>query len=80
MQLDEFAEVIKKLEKDIDQRRIMELYKEALSFGEGKDGIIDAIEPEIMVKLIMSYKIGGYGKEFFSNYLGRKKKVWLVGK
>ena len=41
------------------------------------DAEADAIAPEIMVRLIMHYKIGGYGKEFFSNYLNKRKSKFL---
>ena len=65
MQLDEFVLVMRKLEPTIDQKRILELFKEALDYGEGRGGILDALDPEIMVKIIMNYKLGGFGKEFF---------------
>lgn len=66
MQLDEFTGTIKNLEPGIDQKKIIDLFKEALDYGEGTAGILDSIDPEILVKIIMSYKLGGYGKEFFS--------------
>ena len=72
MQLDEFNEILAKLEPGLPQKVQMELYKEALSYGEGSGGLLDAIEPEIMVKIIMNYKLGGYGKEFFSAYLNKQ--------
>ena len=44
----------------------------------------DAIAPEILMRQILHHKIGGYGREFFSTYLskrkakflGKKKKKW----
>lgn len=40
----------------------------------------DAIAPEILMRLILHYKIGGYGKEFFSNYLNKRKSKFLEKK
>ena len=72
MQLDEFQEVLRKLEPGVDKKRILAMFKEALSYG---DTTMDSIDPEVLVDLIIRYKLGGYGKEFFSQYLKRKKKI-----
>ena len=69
MQLDEFSDVLRKLEPGIDKKKILTMFKEALSYG---DTTMDSIDPEVLVDLIVRYKLGGYGKEFFSSYLKRK--------
>ena len=60
---------MRKLEPGIDKKRILAMFKEALAYG---DTTMDSIEPEVLVDLIVRYKVGGYGKEFFSQYLKRK--------
>jgi len=37
----------------------------------------DAIAPEILMRQILHHKIGGYGCEFFSTYLSKKKAKFL---
>lgn len=34
---------------------------------------MDAIEPGILADMIMDYKLGGHGREFFSQYLKKRK-------
>ena len=38
---------------------------------------VDAIAPEILMRQFMHHKIGGYGKEFFSAYLSKRKSKYL---
>ena len=53
------------------------LFKEALSMADEDSMETDAISPEILLRLIQHYKIGGYGKEFFSNYLSKRKAKFI---
>ena len=76
MQLSEFEELLKFLEPNVSKKNVINLFKEALSMTEN-DAEVDAIAPEIMVRLILHYKIGGYGKEFFSNYLNKRKVKFI---
>ena len=62
-----------KLEPNIKEPTVIKLFKDALNLVSDRK-MIDAIDPEILVSLIMRYKIGGYGKEFFSAYLNKRKK------
>ena len=39
---------------------------------------MDAIEPGILADMIMDYKLGGHGREFFSAYLKRKRKAGVA--
>ena len=41
------------------------------------DAEADAIAPEIIMRQILHYKIGGYGKEFFSIYLNKRKAKFI---
>ena len=40
----------------------------------------DAIAPEILMRQILHHKIGGYGREFFSTYLSKRKAKFLEKK
>jgi hypothetical protein len=35
--------------------------------------ITDAIEPKVLSEVILKYKLGGFGKEFFCEYLSKRK-------
>jgi len=37
---------------------------------------MDAIAPEVVMRQILQYKVGGYGKEFFGTYLTKRKTKW----
>jgi len=39
----------------------------------GEDGDMDVMDPNVFCHMIMSNKIGGYGKEFFTDYFKKKK-------
>jgi len=41
------------------------------------DAEADAISPEILMRQVMHHKIGGYGREFFSTYLNKRKAKFL---
>ena len=77
--MSEFEELLKFLEPKVSKKNVIGLFKEALSMAED-DAEADAIAPEIMVRLIMHYKIGGYGKEFFSSYLNKRKAKFIEKK
>ena len=79
MQLSEFEELIKFLEPKVSKMNVLKLFKEALSMAED-DSDADAIAPEITMRLILHYKIGGYGKEFFGNYLSKRKSKFIENK
>ena len=61
------------------KKNIINLFKQALSMADDQADA-DAIAPEILMRLILHYKIGGYGKEFFSNYLNKRKSKFLEKK
>ena len=75
----EFEELLKFLEPSITKKNVINLFKEVLSMQE-EDSEVDAIAPEIMMRQILHYKIGGYGKEFFSSYLNKRKSKFLDSK
>ena len=52
----------------------MKLFKEAVSLAD--DDNVDSIQPEVLMRVILSYKVGGFGKEFFSAYLSKRKSKW----
>lgn len=60
------------MEPSTTKKLVLKLFKEALAMQE-EDAQLDAIEPEILMRQILQYKIGGYGKEFFSAYLSKRK-------
>ena len=59
------------MEPSTTKKLVLKLFKEALAMQE-EDAQLDAIEPEILMRQILQYKIGGYGKEFFSAYLSKR--------
>ena len=71
MQLDEFEGLLVHLEPSITKKVVLKLFKEAASLAD--DDNVDSISPEILMRQILQYKIGGYGKEFFSTYLSKRK-------
>lgn len=71
MQFDEFQTFLSTLEKDVDKKVTLNLFKEAIALSEDGENEVDAIDPKNMARLVMKYKIGGYGKEFFSGYLAK---------
>ena len=72
MQLSEYEAIMNEMEPGTTKKLVLKLFKEALAMQE-EDAQLDAIEPEILMRQILQYKIGGYGKEFFSNYLNKRK-------
>lgn len=38
---------------------------------------MDSIPPEVLMRQILQYKIGGYGKEFFGAYLSKRKQKYI---
>ena len=79
MQFDEFSQLISKLEPNVSQQKVLELFKEAIAISQN-DQVEDAIDPKHLAVLILKYKIGGYGREFFAQYLLSKKKKYLEQK
>ena len=77
MQLCEFEELLKHLEPNIMKKSIITLFKECLSMSDDEE-VSDAIQPEVLMRLILHYKIGGFGKEFFSVYLNKRKTKFLA--
>lgn len=76
MQLSEFEELLKYLEPGVTKKNVITLFKEALSMAD-HDAEEDSISPEILMRLVLYHKIGGYGKEFFGNYLNKRKSKYL---
>mmetsp|Transcript_13462 Transcript_13462/g.18426 ORF Transcript_13462/g.18426 Transcript_13462/m.18426 type:complete len:96 (-) Transcript_13462:139-426(-) len=72
MQLCEYEAIMMDLEPTITKKIVLKLFKEALAMQDD-DTQIDAITPEILMRQILQYKIGGFGKEFFSVYLSKRK-------
>ena len=77
MQLSEYEEIMTHLEPGITKKTIITLFKEALSMADEESVETDSISPEILQRQIQHYKIGGYGKEFFSNYLSKRKVKFM---
>ena len=53
------------------------MFKECLSMSDD-DLDSDAIQPDVLMRLILHYKIGGYGREFFSVYLNKRKAKFIA--
>lgn len=77
MQLCEFEELLKHLEPNILKKNIITMFKECLSMSDD-DLDSDAIQPDVLMRLILHYKIGGYGREFFSVYLNKRKAKFIA--
>lgn len=74
-QLSEFRDLMADLEPGINNEVAFFLFKESLSQNE--DSVVsDAIKPKVISELILRYKIGGYGKEFFCDYLNQRKEKY----
>ena len=79
MQLSEFEALILHLEPGTTKKTVITLFKEALSMTE-EDAEADAISPEILIRQLIHYKIGGFCKEFFSAYLKQRKTKFFEKK
>ena len=64
--------MINELEPGINNEVAFLLFKESMAMNE-TSVLTDAIEPKVLVEIILQYKLGGYGKEFFSDYLTKRK-------
>ena len=65
------------LEPGTSKKIVIKLYKEAFSMADEDAVETDAISPEVLMRLILHYKIGGFGKEFFGNYLSKRKAKFV---
>jgi len=71
-QLSEFKQLINDLEPGINNEVTFILFKESMAMNE-ESVISDAIEPKVLSEVILKYKLGGFGKEFFCEYLSKRK-------
>ena len=55
--------------------KIMKLFKDSMKQSEAIDGSLCF---ESLANIIMTYKIGGYGKEFFSGWLEKRKDKYVA--
>ena len=58
----------------MSKKVVLKLFKESTSLAE--EDSVDSIQPEVLMRQILTYKIGGYGREFFSSYLSKRKAKW----
>ena len=75
MQLIEYEAICTELEPGITKKVVLKLFKQAINMAEDAEDV-DAIAPEVLMRQILQYKIGGYGKEFFGPYLSKRKIKW----
>ena len=81
MDFDEFQTLLNKLEPNISKNKVLDLFKEALATSvDSIHNQQDAIVPLNLATIIMKYKIGGYGREFFDRDLKNKKKKFVENK
>jgi len=76
MQLDEYEEIMNHLEPGCSKKVVLKLFKQVLAMADD-DEDMDAIPPEVFMRQIVQYKLGGYGKEFFGPYLQKRKAKYL---
>mmetsp|Transcript_30758 Transcript_30758/g.27207 ORF Transcript_30758/g.27207 Transcript_30758/m.27207 type:complete len:238 (+) Transcript_30758:67-780(+) len=70
---EEFQALVNNLEPNLPRNEISELFNETLEYCvEEEDS--DKMTPEAFVKTAIKYKLGGYGKDFFTDYLIAKRK------
>lgn len=67
IQFDEFQVLMRSLEPTIQNAKIIEFYNKC--FAIEKRGEAESICLKTLNDIIMLYKLGGYGKEFFGSYL-----------
>jgi len=65
---------MKHLEPEISQPKIIEFYNKC--FATDNKATTECIDLNILNDVIMTYKLGGYGKEFFGNYLESVKSQY----
>lgn len=68
LELCAFESLMHDLEPGLSSTSIRQLFKTAVEV-EMDDNRMDHLHPETLHSLITEHKIGGYGKEFFSDYL-----------
>ena len=67
------------LEPKIGATKVLELYKKCLVSQKQtnkSEELSDAINLEELKDVIMTYKLGGYGREFFGSYLESKRNKY----
>ena len=74
IQYEEFENLMKNLEPQISKPKILEYYNKC--FASSDKTSADAICLETLNDVIMVYKLGGYGKEFFGHYLESVKSQY----
>lgn len=71
---DEFEALVNNLDSNMSRNEISELFNETLEYETDEDDP-DKMSPESFCKTAIKHKLGGYGKDFFTDYLVQKKKA-----
>lgn len=67
IQFDEFQVLMRSLEPTIQNAKIIEFYNKCFAIEKREEA--ESICLKTLNDIIMLYKLGGYGKEFFGSYL-----------
>jgi len=62
--------LINNLEPKLKQNQIMSLFSQML---DKQNSMEDSIDPHIFTQLVQENRLGGFGKEFFSDYFRQTK-------
>lgn len=76
---EEFETLVNNLDSSISRNEISELFNETLELNTEEDDP-DKMSPESFWKIAVKYKLGGFGKDFFTDYLLMKKVAKQSGK
>lgn len=74
IQYEEFTNLMKALEPKISNAKIIDFYNKC--FSQQEESNTDSICLKTLADIIMIYKLGGFGREFFGAYLETKKAVY----
>ena len=67
--LEEFETLLKSLEPQLQKKHVLNLFREALEKNAQVD---DTLSDESFIQIVLENKLGGIGKEIFTDYLYEK--------
>jgi hypothetical protein len=70
--LEEFTELIKSLEPDMEHQEIVRLFRKALEYEVDEENL-DAMEPSSFCAIALESNLGGFGKNIFEEVIASEE-------
>jgi hypothetical protein len=68
--------LLRSLEPTIPKKKVLSIVKSIIDSSFDAEDYDNAIQEESLTNLILSYKFGDFGKEFFGEYLEKRKSKY----